>query len=121
MLLILLLPWFVNLYSVPFSPMAVGYVEASIHVQILAGKMRYNLLCVGLGKRMPVKIRKLKAVLSRAGFYSRSAKGSHTVWRHADFPAIRVTISGKDGSDAQRYQIEDVRGALRKVGKTYEA
>ena len=66
---------------------------------------------------MPVKIRKLKAALSKAGFYSRSAKGSHTLWRHPDFPTIRVILSGKDGDDAQHYQIDDVRDALRKVGK----
>lgn len=66
---------------------------------------------------MPVKIRKLKAALSKAGFYSRSAKGSHTLWRHPALPAVRVTLSGKDGDDAQQYQIDDVRDALRKVGK----
>jgi predicted RNA binding protein YcfA (HicA-like mRNA interferase family) len=66
---------------------------------------------------MPVKIKKLKAALSKAGFYARSAKGSHTVWRHPLFPALRVCLSGKDGDDAQHYQIEDVQDALRKVGK----
>ena len=66
---------------------------------------------------MPLKIKKLKAALSRADFYSRSAKGSHTVWRHSAYPEIRVTLSGKDGDDAQQYQIDDVRAALRKVGK----
>ncbi len=65
---------------------------------------------------MPVKIRKLKAQLSRAGFYARSAKGSHTKWTHPHFPGVYVTLSGKDGDDAQHYQIEDVRNALRKVG-----
>jgi len=65
---------------------------------------------------MPPKIRQLKAALSKAGFYSRSAKGSHAVWIHPKFPEIRVTLSGKDGNDAQRYQIEDVQEALRKVG-----
>jgi len=66
---------------------------------------------------MPVKIRKLKAALSKAGFYFRSAKGSHTLWKHPTLPAVRVTLSGKDGDDAQQYQIDDVREALRKVGK----
>lgn len=66
---------------------------------------------------MPLKIKKLKAALSRAGCYSRSAKESHTVWRHPTYLGIRVTLSGKDGSDAQQYQIDDVRDALRKVGK----
>lgn len=66
---------------------------------------------------MPVKIRNLKAALSKAGFYPRSAKGSHTLWKHPALPAVRVTLSGKDGDDAQHYQIDDVREALRKVGK----
>lgn len=70
---------------------------------------------------MPIKVRKLKALLSRAGFYSRSAKGSHTVWRHPDFPVVRVTLSGNDGDDAQQYQIKDVQDALRKVGNPYES
>jgi predicted RNA binding protein YcfA (HicA-like mRNA interferase family) len=65
---------------------------------------------------MPLKIKKLKAALLRAGFYSRSAKGSHTIWRHPSDPSIRVTLSGSDGSDALQYQINDVRNALRKVG-----
>jgi predicted RNA binding protein YcfA (HicA-like mRNA interferase family) len=66
---------------------------------------------------MPQKVRQLKATLSRAGFISRSAKGSHTKWFHPQFPEVFVTLSGKDGSDARRYQIEDVQEALRKVGK----
>ena len=66
---------------------------------------------------MPPKIRQLKAALSKAGFYSRSAKGSHTIWRHPAFLALRITLSGKDGDDAQKYQIEDVEEALRKVYK----
>jgi predicted RNA binding protein YcfA (HicA-like mRNA interferase family) len=66
--------------------------------------------------RMPLKIKKLKAALSKAGFYSRSAKGSHTLWRHPLDPTIRVALSGKDGDDAQQYQLDDVRNALRKVG-----
>lgn len=66
---------------------------------------------------MPLKIRKLKAAQLNAGFYSRSAKGSHTAWKYHADPTIRVTLSGKDGDDAQQYQIEDVRAALRKVGK----
>jgi predicted RNA binding protein YcfA (HicA-like mRNA interferase family) len=66
-------------------------------------------------KEMPVKIRKLKSWLSKAGFYARSAKGSHTKWTHPQFPGVYVTLAGKDGDDAQRYQIEQVENALRKV------
>jgi predicted RNA binding protein YcfA (HicA-like mRNA interferase family) len=62
----------------------------------------------------------LKAIPSKAGFYSRSAKGSHTKWVLPQFPIVYITLSGKDGNDAKRYQIEDVQEALRKVGKEYE-
>ena len=60
---------------------------------------------------MPKKIRELKAMLRKAGFYSRPGKGSHTVWEH---PALidSITISGADGDDAQRYQEAAVRKAL---------
>lgn len=66
---------------------------------------------------MPLKIKQLKASLLRAGFYVRSAKGSHTVWTHPTDPILRITISGKDGDDAEKYQIKDVQDALRTVGK----
>ena len=66
---------------------------------------------------MPPKVRQLKAALQRAGFSKESGKGSHTVWRHPLIPGIAVTLSGNDGSDAERYQIRDVRNALRKVGE----
>lgn len=69
---------------------------------------------------MPLKIKKLKAMLSKAGFYSRIAKGSHTKWFHSEFSNVFVNLSGKDGDDAKSYQVEDVRAALRKVGKEYE-
>ena len=65
---------------------------------------------------MPVKIRELKAKLSRAGFSWRPGKGSHTVWTHPNLSDIRVTISGKDGDDAERYQIMQVNNALKRLG-----
>lgn len=63
---------------------------------------------------MPKKIRELKAMLRKAGFFVRSAKGSHTVWSH---PALtdKVALSGNDGDDAERYQEKDVRNILRKL------
>ncbi len=67
---------------------------------------------------MPVKIRKLKAILTSAGFVQRPAKGSHTMWVHPAFPNSSITISGKDGDDAQKYQIKDVQNALKQVGET---
>jgi predicted RNA binding protein YcfA (HicA-like mRNA interferase family) len=66
---------------------------------------------------MPLKIKKLKAALARAGFIQRPAKGSHTMWVHPALPESPITISGKDGDDAQKYQIKDVRDALKKVGE----
>jgi predicted RNA binding protein YcfA (HicA-like mRNA interferase family) len=65
---------------------------------------------------MPLKIRQLKAELRKAGFVSRSAKGSHTFWEHPQFPDLFITISGHDGDDAQRYQERDVCKILLKVG-----
>jgi predicted RNA binding protein YcfA (HicA-like mRNA interferase family) len=61
---------------------------------------------------MPRRIRELKADLVRAGFINRGGRGSHTNWQHPKLPAIRVTISGGDGDDAQHYQERAVREAL---------
>lgn len=66
---------------------------------------------------MPLKIKKLKSALSKAGFYSLTAKGSHTKWRHPTLPNVTLTISGKDGDGAKPYQIDDVQDALRMLGK----
>jgi predicted RNA binding protein YcfA (HicA-like mRNA interferase family) len=68
---------------------------------------------------MPKKIRELKATLERAGFTYRSGKGSHTVWSHPLLP-YSLTISGKDGSDADRYQEKDVKNALQDLDKLQE-
>jgi predicted RNA binding protein YcfA (HicA-like mRNA interferase family) len=57
---------------------------------------------------MPVKIRKLKSILSKAGFAWRPGKGSHTVWTHPALPEEEITLAGKDGDDAKPYQIKDV-------------
>ena len=62
---------------------------------------------------MPLKVKQLKANLSRAGFYWRPGKGSHTIWKHAALQGVEVTISGKDGDDAQHYQIKQVQNALK--------
>jgi predicted RNA binding protein YcfA (HicA-like mRNA interferase family) len=62
---------------------------------------------------MPLKVKQLKANLSRAGFYWRPGKGSHTIWKHTALRGVEVTISGKDGDDAQRYQVKQVQEALK--------
>jgi len=63
---------------------------------------------------MPKKIRELKAMLRKAGFYSRPGKGSHTFWVH---PALseRFTFSGADGDDAHIYQEREVQRLLKKL------
>lgn len=63
---------------------------------------------------MPKKIRELKAMLRKAGFSYRPAKGSHSFWAH---PAIttRITLAGADGDDAERYQEAQVRKAINQL------
>lgn len=64
---------------------------------------------------VPRKVRELKADLRRAGFGQRPGKGSHTVWVHPSVPFARVTLSGKDGDDADRYQEQALRDALKLI------
>ena len=65
---------------------------------------------------MPKKIRELKQMLSKFGFIERPGKGSHTNWTHPDYRG-RVTIAGKDGSDAKRYLEKEVKQAIKQVKK----
>ena len=62
-----------------------------------------------------VKIRKLKAELRKAGFLYEPGKGSHTRWYHQQDHSIKVTLSGNDGDDADKYQIKQVRNALKRA------
>ena len=63
---------------------------------------------------MPRKVRELVADLERAGFVNRGGRGSHRNFVHPR--AIKpVTISGKLGDDARRYQIRAVRLAIEEV------
>ncbi len=64
---------------------------------------------------MPVKIRKLKSMLSKAGFTWRQGKGSHTILTHPPLPEEEITLAGKDGDDAKPYQIKDVQKLLRRL------
>jgi predicted RNA binding protein YcfA (HicA-like mRNA interferase family) len=64
--------------------------------------------------QMPKKVRELKAMLRRAGFVCRPGKGGHTVWEHP-LLSSGVSISGKDGNDAQIYQEKDVRRILQEL------
>jgi predicted RNA binding protein YcfA (HicA-like mRNA interferase family) len=61
---------------------------------------------------MPPKIRELISQLEKAGFENRGGKGSHRNFVH---PKVSrpITISGKLGDDAKRYQERAVERALR--------
>ena len=63
---------------------------------------------------MTKKIRELKQMLRKSGFDERPGKGSHTNWTHPNY-AGRVTIAGKDGSDAKRYLEQEVKSAITEV------
>ncbi len=62
---------------------------------------------------MPRKVRELRAELRRTGYVidPKRGKGSHTYWTYLGLPET-VTISGKDGDDAQPYQEKAVRRAI---------
>jgi predicted RNA binding protein YcfA (HicA-like mRNA interferase family) len=63
---------------------------------------------------MPKKIRELKQSLRKAGFTELPSKGSHTNWIHPLYSG-KITVSGKDGADAKRYQEKEVLGAIQQV------
>lgn len=65
---------------------------------------------------MPPKIRELIANLERAGFINRGGKGSHRNFVHPNVTAP-ITISGKTGDDAKRYQVRAVRLAIEESKK----
>jgi len=64
---------------------------------------------------MPRKVRQLIVDLKKAGFVNRGGKGSHRNFTHSC--GVTVTLSGKEGDDALRYQEKNVKQALRKVSK----
>ena len=63
---------------------------------------------------MPKKVRELKAALRKAGFRWRPGKGSHTIWEHP-LADKSITLSGKDGRDARRYQEAEVEEQVKLV------
>lgn len=63
---------------------------------------------------MPPKVRKLKSDLGKAGFVWRPGKGNHTVWKHPLLPGLEITVSGADGDDAKKYQVDDVCEGLKR-------
>ncbi len=66
---------------------------------------------------MPPKIRELKAMLRKAGFDERNARGSHTRWVHSTYRDVYVTISGQDGADAKPYQQSQVANAIQSASE----
>jgi predicted RNA binding protein YcfA (HicA-like mRNA interferase family) len=56
---------------------------------------------------MPPKIRELIKQLEKAGFKNRGGKGSNRNFIHPQ--GIAITISGKLGSDAKKYQENEVK------------
>lgn len=56
-------------------------------------------------------------MLLKAGCFRESGKGSHTKWSHAKL-AHKLTLSGKDGVDAKRYQEKDVLDFLKELKGT---
>lgn len=63
---------------------------------------------------MPPKVRELIADPERAGFVNRGGKGSHRNFVHPE--AVKpVTITGRPGDDARRYQIRAVRQAIEEL------
>jgi predicted RNA binding protein YcfA (HicA-like mRNA interferase family) len=61
---------------------------------------------------MPPKVRELIEDLERAGFTNRGGKGSHRNFVHPKLTKP-VTISGRTGDDAKRYQIRAVERAIK--------
>ncbi len=59
---------------------------------------------------MPKKIRELIAALQSADFVNCGGKGSHRNFKHAN--GVRITISGKSGDDAKKYQEKAVKKAI---------
>ncbi len=52
--------------------------------------------------------------LERAGFVNRGGKGSHRNYLHPR--GVRLTVSGREGEDARRYQERAVERAIREAG-----
>jgi predicted RNA binding protein YcfA (HicA-like mRNA interferase family) len=64
---------------------------------------------------MPPKIKELIKQLEKAGFKNRGGKGSHRNFIH--HKGIAITISGKAGSDAKKYQESEVKRKIMESTK----
>lgn len=63
---------------------------------------------------MPKKIRELKQLLRKSKFEEVPGKGSHTNWIHPLY-AGKITVSGKDSTDAKPYQGKEVLRVIQEV------
>ena len=65
---------------------------------------------------MPKKIRELVKNLQDAGFIivPGAGRGSHRKFTHENYPGA-VTLSGRDGDDAKKYQEKQVERAIEEV------
>ncbi len=64
---------------------------------------------------MPPKIKELIKLLEQAGFKNRGGKGSHRNYIHSK--GVVITISGKTGSDAKKYQEKAVKQKISESKK----
>ena len=76
-------------------------------------EQRLQSMCPALPKEfvVPKKVRELIADLEAAGFENRGGKGSHRNFVHPNV-ARPVTVSGKAGDDAKKYQERAVTKAI---------
>jgi len=65
---------------------------------------------------MPRKIKELIRNLKQAGFVDRGGKGSHRNFVHPNI-STPVTIFGKSGHDARKYQEKNVEKAIEEALK----
>ena len=64
---------------------------------------------------MPRKIRQLIKDLEKVGFINRGGKGSHRNFIHPK--GIAITVSGKLGNDAKKYQEKEVEIKIKRAKK----
>ena len=61
------------------------------------------------------KIRELVSMLEKTGFSNRGGKGSHRNFLHTS--GIKITVSGKLGGDALKYQEKEVQSKIIEAKK----
>jgi predicted RNA binding protein YcfA (HicA-like mRNA interferase family) len=64
---------------------------------------------------MPKNIPELISMLEKSGFTNRGGKGSHRNFLHPS--GVKITISGKLGSDALKYQEKEVKSKIAEAKK----